>query len=301
MNAGCRVADVSDSVQGVRVPMRLLYPTHATTQAVNVGPYTLDVAIDAPVAGEDLPLIVISHGTGSSPWLFRDLAGYLANEGFVVALPEHTGNSRSDDSLAGTVVNLQNRPRHVRLGIDAAYADPVVGPRLVQGGVVVIGHSLGGYTALAVAGGQPWAFGPQTTDGVPYPFPVVHDPRVSGLILLAPATAWFMGEGALAHVGVPILMLTGEHDEFAPDFHGDVVLRGVPDRSRVDHRVIPNAGHFAFVSPFPPSMNRPDFLPSQDPPGFDRAAYVGVLAADVTAFIRRLTRVRRAPGSAAAR
>lgn len=70
---------------------------------------------------------------------------------------QHPGNCRGDDGLAGTLENLVNRPRHVRLVIDAAFADAALGPRLGPG-VAVVGHSLGGYTALAVAGGEPSAF-----------------------------------------------------------------------------------------------------------------------------------------------
>ncbi|MFY0568662.1 hypothetical protein ACN28E_33250 [Archangium lansingense] len=38
------------------------------------GPYPLSVATDAPVEGERLPLVAISHGTGGSPWTYRGMA-----------------------------------------------------------------------------------------------------------------------------------------------------------------------------------------------------------------------------------
>jgi hypothetical protein len=49
---------------------------------------------------------------------------------------------------------------------------------------------------------------------------------------------------------------------------------------------VPDAGHFAFWGPVPPLLASPSFLPGQDPPGFDRAAYQPVLARTVTAFLR---------------
>ena len=284
-NTARRVISPNDDVQGVPVPTSLLYPTDATPHSVKVGAYSLDVAPDAPVAGGDLPLVVFSHGTGSSPWLVRDLACTLARAGFVVALPEHPGNNRSDDHLANTLPNLVNRPRHLRVVLDAAFADEVVGPRLSRGGVAVMGHSLGGYTALALAGGRPSAFAHLSPDGLPRPFAVERDTRVRALVLLAPATAWFLADGALAEVDVPIFLRTGELDELAPPFHGDVVARGIVDSRKLDHVVVPGAGHFAFVSPFPPEMTRPDFVPSHDPPGFDRAAYQPRLHAEILAFL----------------
>ncbi len=59
------------------------------------------------------------------------------------------------------------------------------------------------------------------------------------------------------------------------------------DAGRIDHAVVPGAGHFAFLSPFPPAMTRPEFPPSQDPEGFDRAAYQPRLCAEIVAFLRR--------------
>jgi predicted dienelactone hydrolase len=211
---------------------------------------------------------------------------HLARAGFVVALPEHPGNNRSDNSLANTAANLENRPRHVRLVLDAIFEDAELGKRLSPGGVGVIGHSMGGYTALAVAGGRPSSFPNESPDGQARAIPVVHDPRVRALVLLAPASPWFMAEGALAGVEIPILMRTAERDEHTPAMHAEIILRGVPDPQRIDHRVVPNAGHFSFQSPFPPAMTRPEFPPSQDPAGFDRAAFQPVLHAEILAFLR---------------
>jgi predicted dienelactone hydrolase len=286
MTVGCRALEVNDPVQGARVPAWLLYPASAPERVEQFGPYSLALAPGAASEGQGLPLVAISHGTGGSPWTYRDLASCLARAGFVVALLEHPGNSRSGDSLAGTAANLVNRPRHVQLVLDAAFADPQLGPRLSPASAAVIGHSLGGYTALALAGGRPSCFAHESPDGQPHILKVERDPRIRALVLLAPATPWLMAEGALAEVTLPILMRTGERDEHAPAFHAAIVLHGVADRARVDHRVVPNAGHFAFQSPFPPAMARPEFAPSQDPPGFDRAAYQPVLQAEVLAFLR---------------
>jgi len=41
------------------------------------------------------------------------------------------------------------------------------------------------------------------------------------------------------------------------------------------------------MSKFPPEMTRPNFKPSQDPPGFDRESIQPAFFADVTAFLKR--------------
>lgn len=114
---------------------------------------------------------------------------------------------------------------------------------------------------------------------------VVHDARVQALVLLAPATAWYTPAGSLANVMVPILMLIAEHDPYTPSWHADLVLDRVPDRSQVTLRVVENAGHFSFLSPFPPHMKNPNFLPSTDPSGFDREAFHKQLPAELCHFL----------------
>ncbi|MBA2682016.1 MAG: alpha/beta fold hydrolase [Ktedonobacteraceae bacterium] len=285
-SCGCRLIEINDAVQRAMIPLVLLYPAREPERTERFGPYTLDVARDAPPIGQHLPLVIISHGNAGTPWAYRDLATHLVRAGFLVALPEHRGNSRNDNSLAGTAANLENRPRHISLTIDAVFVDPVIKNHLASTGVGVIGHSIGGYTALAVAGGQPWSGPHENLDGKPHPVRVTPDKRVCSLILLNPATFWFIPE-SLKDVRVPILMRTGERDEITPASHADTVIRGVFDPSLVDHKVIPGAGHFSVMSKFPPEMIRSDFPPSQDPEGFNREEIQPSLYADIVDFLKR--------------
>lgn len=288
VQVGLRPLAVHDAIQGTPVPAHLLYPTTAPAVAVQLGPYPVELARDAPVAGRALPVVALSHGEGGSPWTSRGLALALARAGCAVVMIEHPGSSRSDGRLAGTAADLVNRPRHVRLALDAALADPA----LAADGVAVIGHSLGGYTALAVAGGHPLALPDQTPDGVAHPLDVDADPRVRTIVLLAPAVPWFMAPGALADVHATVWARTGEHDALTPPYFVEGVLRGLPARAALDLAVVPGAGHFSFLSPFPPLLaSQPGFAPAQDPPGFDRAAYQARLAAELVA--------RLAPAAAA--
>jgi predicted dienelactone hydrolase len=284
MNVGCRALDVHDAEQGVRLPLHVLYPTAAPARTTTFGPYALDLAIDAAVAELGaLPLALISHGNGGSPWAYRGMASHLASAGIAVALVEHLGNSRTDNALAGTPANLANRPRHVRLALDAVYA--ALGDHLAPS-ATVIGHSIGGYTALAVAGGRPSALPRETSDGVAQAIPVTPDPRVRAVALLAPALPWYMGPGALAEVRVPVLVRTGERDDLTPPWVTEKILAGLPEDARLDYRVEAGAGHFAWITPVPPALAGPHFPPAQDPAGFDRAGYLDRLYPELVAFVR---------------
>lgn len=275
-SAGCRLM----ATHGEGIPVLVFYPSTGAERPEPYYPYTLEVARDGARAEGDWPLVVISHGTGSSQFVMRTLGLHLARHGFVVAVPEHPRNNRNNNELAGTAENLEQRPRHLSQVIDWAMAEFGT-----AASVAIIGHSLGGYTALAVAGGRPAAFAHECPDQQARPIPVTPDPRVKALVLLAPAAAWFPAPGALSEVRVPILMLTAEKDPHTPEGHGEIVKRGVA--SVVEHRVISNAGHFSFLSPFPPAMVNAAFAPSQDPPGFDRAGFHQEMNAEILAFLRR--------------
>jgi fermentation-respiration switch protein FrsA (DUF1100 family) len=106
---------------------------------------------------------------------------------------------------------------------------------------------------------------------------------------LNPATFWFIPD-SLKEVRVPILILTGEKDRIAPPAHAQTIIEGVSDPGSVRHKVIPGAGHFAFMSKFPSQMVRPDFPPSQDPPGFDREEFQPTLFGYVRDFFKETLR-----------
>jgi predicted dienelactone hydrolase len=278
MFAGSRQMLIRDEEKGLSFPALSLYPTETPSTPTLFGPYSFDVSPGAPVAEGRFPLVVVSHGNGGSHLLYRTVGLHLARHGYVVVSPEHPGNNRNDNSLEGTLENLIRRPRHVRLTIDAAASDPELGAHVQPDNVAILGHSMGTYTALAVAGGEPWTQDRRRVEVVP-------DPRVRALVLLAPAAGWYIPEGALKNVDVPILMLAAEHDPVTPRWNADVVLGGVPDRSKVTWRVVENAGHFSFLSPFPPHMKRPDFRPSTDPEGFDRDKFHEQLPGEVLEFL----------------
>lgn len=286
---GLRELEVHDPTQGARVPVRALYPAHAPPASVAFGPYTVEAAVDAAptaAAAERLPVVVVSHGSGGTPWGYRAIALAVARAGHVVVMLTHPGNTRGDDGLAGTADNLVNRPRHVRLALDALAADAVLGPHVGHDRAAVIGHSLGGYTALAAAGGRPVALPDSTEDGRAHPLEVEHDARVDAVVLLGPALPWLMAPGALAEVRARVMVRAGERDELAPPYAIEAVLRGLPAGARLDVAVVPGAGHFAWFGPVPPPLAGPHFPPSIDPPGFDRAAYLPRVAAEIVAFLR---------------
>src|ERR1700690_4647407 len=86
------------------------YPTGATAEDRPLGAYVQHVAADASVLGEHLPLIVMSHGNGSTYQNHYDTALALAKAGFVAAAVSHTGDTHDDQSRA---VYVMDSPQHI--------------------------------------------------------------------------------------------------------------------------------------------------------------------------------------------
>jgi len=275
---GGRELVISDYDLNISFPTLVMYPTLVPSKPVSMGPYSLELAWDADIDAGEHPIVVISHGTGGTHLGYRTLAAHLALNGYVVLMPEHPGDNRNNNELANAPENLSNRPRHISLTIDALLHDPHFRSAVDTNRIAIIGHSMGGYTALAVAGGKPSTQQGQVVD-------VIADKRVKALVLLAPATPWFQEQDALREVIAPILMLTAEHDPHTPAWHANVVVQGLAEQTQLTHRVIKNAGHFSFMSPFPRAMQSPQFAPSTDPEGFDRASFQDTLKRDVLQFL----------------
>jgi predicted dienelactone hydrolase len=109
-----------------------------------------------------VPVAILSHGLGSQPSDFADIAEHFASYGFAVALPEHIGSNYAlqQDVLAGRaseifrVSEFVDRPLDVSFLLDELerrnQADLQGRLKLQQ--VAALGHSFGGYTVLALGG-----------------------------------------------------------------------------------------------------------------------------------------------------
>jgi predicted dienelactone hydrolase len=283
---GYSTVELVDEEGDVTFPMTVMYPACTPGKSESIGQYSLDVSIEAAPKKGHFPLIILSHGSGGSHLVYRTLTHYLARNGFIIGIPEHPFNNLRDNSLAGTVENLRNRPRHIRTAIDWFFDSNRFAGFLKPDTVSIISHSMGGYTALAVAGGVPTSTPDESPDKQPQKISITPDTRVKSLVLLAPAAVWFREAGALKEVDVPMLILVGEKDEYTPySYHAGLIINGVPDKKKIQHRMVENAGHFSFLSPFPDFLTKESFLPSQDPSGFNRESFLEELNAEVLDFL----------------
>jgi predicted dienelactone hydrolase len=160
------------------------------------------------------PLVVYSHGSGGLRYIHSIYTEALAANGYVVAAPDHTGNTALD-LLLGSDLPAEEiailRPEDVRRVIDAFVDadDPNAGPfaqHVDADRIAVTGHSFGGYTAIATVAGA-------SVGDIDVP----ADDRVDAIVPLAPAVApnW-LPDDLLATIDVPMMVLVGSDDRTTP-------------------------------------------------------------------------------------
>jgi predicted dienelactone hydrolase len=198
------------------------------------------------------PLVVLSHGFGSDRNFLTYLAEHLASYGLTVVSIEHPGSNVQalidtplDPSAASTPSRLLpateflDRPRDVSFVLDQL-AEANESSADYRGAfnteeVTMIGHSLGGYTGLALAGAkldlrslqsfcqniQPLTVSPAdwlqcAAVDLPEQQADLSDGRIKQVMAMNTLTGQLFGEAGLSEVSVPTLLLTGTQDGVTP-------------------------------------------------------------------------------------
>ena len=309
LNVGFRQMTIQDPFSKEPFPVSIWYPTAMKAKIAMVGPYEMEIAPGAPVAEGKFGLIVISHGSGGGSLNHRDLAIYLAAHGYVVAAPEHPKDNYRDMTGVGSYEVWAGRPRQISATIDALLGGQVFGLNINQDRIGVVGHSAGGYTALAVIGGKAdmtnllrhckdhpddaefCSYGGARTrqagSQIPTPtaIPDMPDRRIKAAVAMAPVGALF-DELSFERVTIPVRIYCADRDTLLPcRYHAEKIYKSLSREA--EYVVLPNAGHFSFIAPFPESIKGQVGEAAQDPDGFNRAAMHAKLNPDILDFFDR--------------
>lgn len=186
--------------------------------------YGLERAYQAPEpAAGPFPLVMFSPGWQGSAYTDGHYIGTgLASRGFIVAATTHWGDQATvqpDEPLDHLALAILNRPRDVSRALDVMLQKNGNGDDLLFGTmdpsrIVASGWSIGGYTAMVLAGGDDqvcdladlfpgWPVPPETC------VPSFPDPRISMIIPLDGSNQ-LLHFYELARVGVPVLAMGEE-------------------------------------------------------------------------------------------
>jgi predicted dienelactone hydrolase len=204
----------------------------------------LRLRVSAPMTGDDLPVILLSHGQGYSNHLsslhgYAPLVDFWAGHGFAVIQPTHLSSrtlSLESDSPEAPMY-WRSRAEDMTLILDrldeVEAAVPQIGGRLDRSRIAVAGHSMGGHTASLLLGAR--ATDPH--DGTEVE---LADPRITaGVLLAAPGrggdavTAFvaenytFLSTTDFSTMTAPALVVAGDKDSSdhltvnGPEWHAD--------------------------------------------------------------------------------
>jgi dienelactone hydrolase len=164
----------------------------------------LGVRVSAPADGDDLPVIVFSHGARSSMDAYAPLVDHWTAEGFAVIQPTHLdspslnvnpGDPRYDDIWRFRVEDLSRIVDRLDL---LAGAVPGLAGRLDTGRIAVAGHSWGATTASMLLGAR-------VLDADGGPGKDMTDPRITAGVLFALAGTGFADLSPFAAENFPFM------------------------------------------------------------------------------------------------
>ncbi|MGK7881183.1 MAG: alpha/beta hydrolase [Crocosphaera sp.] len=190
------------------------------------------------------PVIVFSHGLASRPEDFEEDVRQLASYGYVVALPQHPGSdfNQLQEMLQGFSREIMKVDEYIDRPLDVSYVIDELerrnriefGGRLDLNNVGVMGHSFGGYAALALAGAKldfdileeicgRNLWGPNLSlllqcralelPRKDYNF---RDERITSALVINPVTSAVFGAKGLSQVSIPVFLAAGSSDPATP-------------------------------------------------------------------------------------
>jgi predicted dienelactone hydrolase len=182
---GVRTVELRDDARDRRVPLEVWYPAaenhrgadldeqaNDSFQVMPALPPARQLAVrDAvPRSGETSPLVVFSHGFGAHRRVSTFLCTHLSSHGYVVAAPDHVGNTLLDffQAVAGgggargpgyLEQVMSDRTADLLRATDALLAGELPGLEVAlrPDRVALVGYSFGGWAALAATPRDPRA------------------------------------------------------------------------------------------------------------------------------------------------
>lgn len=222
-------------------------------------------------------IAIISHGAFGSPREMNWLGYALASQGWVVAGVAHYGESwvyGAENIDPSSAMRFWQRPQDVSFAIDTLSDKGLFNTSLKTDKVIMLGHSSGGFTSLAMAGANLEAtkseiycasekakddkgcsYGQQNkrkpmSEAVLKKVGLLQeqmrDDRVVAVIALDPALGYAVSEQSLKSIKVPTLILGSVENDFLPyAVHSKYYADHIQGAHLVG--IEEGAGHFVYI------------------------------------------------------
>lgn len=278
---------------GRPIEIGIWYPSKSETTPTTVGLIAENVALDGDVDGNDLPVVIFSHGNAGWYGDRSDSAVLLAQHGMVAISLTYPGDNYKDSSDRMKRW-LTSRPVVTSQVLDYALNTWSGRDHLDKSEVGFYGFSAGAYTGLVELGGVPdWTLfaqhcaghqnemicqqggaaylsGPQAATLPPSTWH--HDPRIKAALLAAPAYGFAFDANSLQGITVPVELWGGSEDANVLFASTVPYLKDHMPNVLAVHEVA-NAKHYSFLRPCSEALMAKNLETCSDLPGFDRTAF----------------------------
>jgi dienelactone hydrolase len=157
------------------------------------------------------PLIILAHGASAHGIYDIGRAHNLARHGYIVAVITY-GDDRTSEPTTENHHVAYLRPLITKAVLDALLASETYGPHIDTDNIGIAGHSFGGFTSLAVAGG-PYLGNTATVSDERIKAASVAAPWVGGNYSGRDLYAFGPDNSDLARVDIPVISFFGTRDE----------------------------------------------------------------------------------------
>jgi predicted dienelactone hydrolase len=308
VSAGYDTQRIADA-DGRPIQLDVWYPAKAAEQAQSYNFGMGSVAKGAAVAGDKLPVVLLSHGSMGAASNYSWIAEPLARHGYVVLGVSHFGESPAFGPATmnpATVAHFGDRTRDINTALDflitkSAYASHIDPQRLGA-----LGHSSGGATVLMLAGvgfsmadmraycvqarptdkGCQYPVGAPSSDQAPVPSPR----PIKALVVMDPAAGPGFTQAGLRALKTPALVIGSVDDDFLPfAAHAGRISEMLGSAETV--QLAGGEGHFVYVDRCNLPINVMGVKLCSDRAGVDRDATHAKLVPQILSFFdRRLAR-----------
>ncbi|MFT8728632.1 MAG: alpha/beta fold hydrolase [Oenococcus oeni] len=235
------------------------------------------------------PLVLLSHGTGGNRFSLQWLARGLVQRGYIVAAPDHYGNS-SSNPIPEYFVRYWERPLDISFVLTKILAEfPTA---IDQANIFMAGFSFGGYTSLALMGAninfQLIKEKANTSEGkkeftipemgdLTKMIPLIKeneipsslmDKRIKSFVAMAPALGMgFNSTTQVKNISTSVLIIGAEKDQIAPIKFNAENYHHLINNS--EYYEISGAGHYIFL-PYLEKFEEKDSVYFRDAKGVER-------------------------------
>jgi len=295
------------------------YPAGTRTYAGFVGKNPVfkgvKAMVGAGVKSGRYPVLLFSHGSGGNMDVLSWMSSALAKRGIIVVGVNHPG-STSGDSSPRRSLQPAERAADLSAALDHLLADPYFSQFVDQDHIVAAGFSLGGATALSLAGvpfdAKAYAGYCERLDGKAQDCLFFAkgdvdlktmtdgleesglDGRVAGAIAIDPGFTYAVEEDGLAEVSIPIQLISLGRENLWPATNvSETGSNLIGKLKSASHATVYPAHHFTFL---PECTERGAMLLEEeqddpvcdDPEGTDRADIHKKIADAMSEFVLQL-------------